>query len=420
MSNEQSAVINALGSLLGYIGAEVVTPSIFERLLWPQRFYNGYPSRLSTLGRIAFLMPMGGPLHKAALTTLDTLLTSGLFRGSGLGHMLGSPFFNDSHLRYTAYEAGSSTAIKEATVRNGLWVRAIENLPVPLEVLNVQLRRDAAAARPRTLHRVSHLSLSAAEGNLCGQDVIGTETGKTCVATFVTIVLTELTALVMGAIVIVIWRTWFAVMWFIPVTLKLFSGCFALLREEISFPSTIEQRSLHGFAERSEKKTTVSTIKIGQAPAKNIIVEVHNLKHGFLVIDGDSELLLQFFRHYGHPIRNRFREVVQIVIVVGFVLIFPAGLVASLLWMPPPVQYVWLGYQLYATVAMHLYRYTGGNIWAGTEEKIVQQWSRSADDQGKHLAYLRTGSVTLKAEVGTTYHDHFQDAKSHVARLLTI
>ena len=35
-----SALSGALGSIIGYLGAEIAEANIFDRLLWPQRFYN--------------------------------------------------------------------------------------------------------------------------------------------------------------------------------------------------------------------------------------------------------------------------------------------------------------------------------------------------------------------------------------------
>jgi hypothetical protein len=36
--------------------------------------------------------------------------------------------------------------------------------------------------------------------------------------------------------------------------------------------------------------------------------------------------------------------------------------------MSQELQHVWLGYQLYTTFAMHVYRYTSGETWGTTEE----------------------------------------------------
>jgi hypothetical protein len=85
-------------------------------------------------------------------------------------------------------------------------------------------------------------------------------------------------------------------------------------------------------------------------------VEIHRpSSHGnFILITGPSTLVPQIFRH---PIRNRFRELVQVVIVVAYGCLFPAGLLCSMVWMPLAVQYAWLSYQLYAVPAMHVARY---------------------------------------------------------------
>jgi len=64
-----SALVGALGSVIGYLGSEVAQVSIFERLLWPERFYNDF--NFSVFIKQSLFMTMGGPLHAAALATLD-------------------------------------------------------------------------------------------------------------------------------------------------------------------------------------------------------------------------------------------------------------------------------------------------------------------------------------------------------------
>ena len=65
ISSNAANVLGALGTLIGYLGSEVATGVLFERLLWPQRFYNGIST--SNAWKLALFMPMGGPMHKAAL-----------------------------------------------------------------------------------------------------------------------------------------------------------------------------------------------------------------------------------------------------------------------------------------------------------------------------------------------------------------
>lgn len=81
----------ALGTLLGYLGAEVAEESTFERLLWPQRYYNDLSPRI--FFQLVFLMPSGGPLHRAALQTLSKFQENGLYLGRARGNMLGSAFY---------------------------------------------------------------------------------------------------------------------------------------------------------------------------------------------------------------------------------------------------------------------------------------------------------------------------------------
>ena len=156
---EQAAVLNALGTLIGYIGAEAATSQVFERLLWPQRFWNGFSTTKAL--KIALFMPMGGPLHRAALHTLDRFFKHGLFKGDSLGHILGTAFYTDTTSSYKVWSAGKvedrdslghilGTAFYTDTtwsykvwsagkvednnlVRNGLWPRAAGQLPIPVD-----------------------------------------------------------------------------------------------------------------------------------------------------------------------------------------------------------------------------------------------------------------------------------------------
>ncbi|GKZ51435.1 hypothetical protein AbraIFM66951_005782, partial [Aspergillus brasiliensis] len=71
-----STTLSASSTLIGYIGTEVATPSnTFHRLLWPQRHYNNFSLRNSW--KPALLMPLGGPLHTAALKTIDQFFENG-------------------------------------------------------------------------------------------------------------------------------------------------------------------------------------------------------------------------------------------------------------------------------------------------------------------------------------------------------
>lgn len=91
---EQTSILSALGTLIGYIGAEAATDQVFERLLWPQRFWNWFS--IYHMFQVVLFMPMGGPVHRAALHTLDKFFENRLFKGDTTGHMLGTAFFKNS------------------------------------------------------------------------------------------------------------------------------------------------------------------------------------------------------------------------------------------------------------------------------------------------------------------------------------
>lgn len=123
--NLSLAAFTALGTIVGYLGTEVGLRSIFERLLWPSRFFND--TRLPSVLGIALLMPMGGPIHKAAIEALDTFhergLWRGLWRGRTEGNMLGSVFYQDSGSRWVYRMPQHDKNRREA--RNALWVRVL-------------------------------------------------------------------------------------------------------------------------------------------------------------------------------------------------------------------------------------------------------------------------------------------------------
>ena len=71
-------------------------------------------------------MPMGGPIHKAALETLDGFRKNGLYGGMQHGHMLGTSFFANTELTYKIH--GYKGSDHDHEVRNGLWVTVMQKL----------------------------------------------------------------------------------------------------------------------------------------------------------------------------------------------------------------------------------------------------------------------------------------------------
>ena len=144
--------------------------------------------------------------------------------------------------------------------------------------------------------------------------------------------------------------------------------------------------------------------------------EIGSTGHGFLEVEGNESVVLHFFRHYGHPVRHRGREIIQIAIIASFGSIFLVGLMLSILYMSVQLQYVWSGYRLYATLAMILYRYGRGHGWGTVEEKIVQTLEGQKD--GEAVVYLQDNSGdTVMARLGRTYAN-YGEGKSAMTQLL--
>jgi hypothetical protein len=145
------------------------------------------------------------------------------------------------------------------------------------------------------------------------------------------------------------------------------------------------------------------------------IFEVLDPNH-FALIHGPAPVVQQFFRHYGHPIRNgrgdRLREVMAIACIYAFVLYFPAGLVTTL-WISEKIQYLWLGYQLYSVLAMHVMRILGWQGCGRTEERVANLLCA-----GKEVWLESRGGASIVASYTKTDYSSFRDYKSEVQGIL--
>lgn len=417
-----TAVAAALGSVIGYVGAEVAEDSIFERLLWPQRFYN--TSSLSSLATNVLFEPMGGPLHRAALSTLDRFREKGLYRGRTKGHMLGTAFFEEQKEKYVNHSSGSNVS-KE--VRNGFWLEVLKlinqgslSLSVPVEPGDIEdqpLSQNLRAVHPLFLLRLmsdkdpalgkslshSALELEITEENTTGRAVVG-------------LVASELSA-IGCAIAAGIWLKtyWLTVFFCVPLILKLLALAVSVRRESITFSenspfvpaqqklTVLEKPKLHDLVEKPNNGSTDAILPI---KTKAEIFEIICPDLGFILIESEPAHILPFFRHYGYPKRatklDRTREIVGLALVYTFALYFPAGLL-SLLWMTPNTQYLWLGYQVYTIVAMHAARLSGLGASGRTEKGIA-----SVLQAGKVVCF-RSGSVRLRATLSV------EEMNSHTA-----
>jgi hypothetical protein len=377
-NGQSTAILGALGSLIGFIAAELPVDDLFERQFWPQRFFNHLS--WSEGVKIALLLPMGGPLYQVAFRTLDCLYKNGLFSGTSCGHMLGTPFFPDNHIIATLYNE-SGELRNTQPVRNCLWIRVLRHFASNSGSSVAQKNGIWRQVRARTF--VTFLELSLIHHEPPADAVVDHDTGRITLKCILSIVLAEITGIITAIVVVVAWRSVFAIIWLLPLLLRLLSVTFVVSREGLpTKPCSMEHPAL--------KPTPPEVLK----------VEIRTPVDGFLVIQGPSDAVFPFTRHYGHPVRNKVRESMQIGVIIGFGLLFPIGLLCSLLWMQEGLQYMWLSYQMYSTTALYIYRYAGGAHWATTESRIAKLLSDS-HERPREIFFKDINGV-LKARMSRT------------------
>lgn len=409
-----SVAFGALGTLLGYVGAEVASEAVFTRLLWPQRFYNTrHPADLSAL---AALMPMGGPIHKAAVAALDQLIASGLNKGYCRGDMLGTVFYGDIRQNYLLRRGIENDDELHKEARNGLWIRALRM--VKWQALdNKQLKqssskglRDEEAAdrvtKLRAKRPVFWLTLEyEADRSDRGSDhthpprrvPTQSSVSSSLVAenstiwqrhVFVGIFFSEAISLGMGVFIAAYWRSPFSLWFLSPLLIKLLGLLFSVRRQALEdIPEQSAVRHAHD----------------PRAAQDLIICEMTDFSKGFVLIEGPRLLVMQFYKHYGHPERfrrgfngDRFREVISLALVAACILIFPAGLIAFV-FAPQPVQWTWLGYQLYTTFAMHLLRFADAGAIGSTESELARILGKE-----KSVRFRDSAGHTIRASLDLT------------------
>jgi hypothetical protein len=94
--------------------------------------------------------------------------------------------------------------------------------------------------------------------------------------------------------------------------------------------------------------------------------------------------------------------------IVSAVMVYPAGLVAFI-FAPMQIQWVWLGYQLYAMLAMHIYTFNKAERFGTTQEWLATSMSSGGsegvvfdDGSGNRVvAELRHALVVSSVAEGT-------------------
>ena len=263
---ETNTIINALETVLGYIGVEAATTDIFARLLWPQRSFAFFG--IDQILKVALLLPSGGPLYKASLEVLNVAARHGLFDGREEGHMLGTSFFPAGNERYTLHSDDPKYPSASEVSRNNLWARVLGLTPVPRIC---SFRADSEQGAPatttvRTKIAVHYLHLNVAKSaNLTSRSLLRVdhESGRPSTRVYVGINVSQLSGVLAAIAIFVIWRSPFAAN----------SGLYQNQHFEIHMPSESGR---------------------------------------FIILSGPPALGFQFFRHYGHTKRDRTRELIQL------------------------------------------------------------------------------------------------------------
>lgn len=396
-SNTSIAAFAALGTIVGYLGAETACSSVFERQLWPARFYNTTSWR--SLTAFALLMPGGGPIHKAAVEVLDTFAKSGLYKGFCRGDMLGTAFFKDTKQKYKIHIGQIEEDTGEiADARNAFWGGVLGLVPLHRRSRRLSFLVKAGgeeANRPRNSIRsqrpVFLLRLSwATEDEKAPQTVIDGDVGGVRLRYIIAILASEIITLAFGVAIMAVWRSPFAIWFLCPFLLKMLGLFVSVRREPLQAHPRVDARS-NTPSDGEGGRNTLSGFSV---------YSMMEYDKGFMVLQGPSMLLSQFFKHYGHPIRHRrglrsdrAREITSMTTVVLIALIYPVGLLIFI-FARQEIQWTWLAYEIYTMFAMHAYRFCEGE-WIGTTQyRIARELGF-----GRKVRFVNGGSQGVVASL---------------------
>lgn len=113
--------------------------------IWPQRFNNTMSFWVSL--QESFPRTLGGPLHQAALRTLENLRAKSLYPGPCRGHMFGTIFFSELKTMHFQRCNEEQMLIPEK-LRNGFWIEALHNVDANKYVSFKVSKQDAKSNQP--------------------------------------------------------------------------------------------------------------------------------------------------------------------------------------------------------------------------------------------------------------------------------
>jgi fatty acid desaturase len=111
--------------------------------------------------------------------------------------------------------------------------------------------------------------------------------------TFLAIITSEITGVAVSIVVATVWKPAWIILWLAPLLLKLIAACFAVPRHRFT-PEPLAEEGDQGEEEDNPPRGSFY-LENGQ---------------GFQIIEGPIHIVRPFFRHYGHPKRQRWSELV--------------------------------------------------------------------------------------------------------------
>ena len=406
MTDRETGVVTALGALLGYVGSQAATTALFEQLLWPQRHLANPSWRSAVMA--ALLMPMSGPLHKAASEVFDTLYRDDIFRDAYRGHMLGTAFFKNTGWTYSMYDAGVKGPPK--AVGNCIWVRAMTMLSIPhlrdgSACISTQPKEQKEASRQTSVRAqipCYHLTFNQATQEDKASHLPFVHEGVDIARpqVYLSLIAAESSAIVIAVVLIATWKTPWAILWLAPFLLRLISTFFAIHREPLQYSQLTPQDYPCDF-------------------------EIHcpESNGDFIVLTGPPPTIEQFMSHYGHPHRNFSKEILQLTVIFALGWVFPVGIVSSALFMPLHLKYIWFGYQIFLVAGLHFARYWQFSRHLSIDAAITEAFSKgdrfiSAGESSLLFGHKRSDSRTLRIDLKMSSYRRYVGGKMAIQDLL--
>lgn len=276
--------------------------------------------------------------------------------------MLGTAFFEDSQTGYRAFtrREGRVKPTVAEDARNNFWAAVIASLHQQSLASSGTDEKGVCSKDGRFANRrVFHLEInydalrpSANEP----YEVNRIHIKATLPVRLLGAVFSEISSVLTGATAAVVWQSPFAVVWFVPLLLRLLAIRFRVRRTPLV---------------ATEPKCNDNNT----SPPEPCVFELDDRKHGFVLIQAPEARGTQFVRHFGHPHRSnlsndRWNERISMGLVVAVGAYFPTSWVAFA-FAPSAMRWTWICYQLYLLVTRLVLTYSDLLLVGSLEEAVA-------------------------------------------------